>query len=105
MPPHSGEGQSVASPSHRNVKSTGCTQRLTEESAQGVHHKRRGWIGKESIGHTLSIVPQALLSALFLGLLGLLTAAFLGLRGGEISRHITFGFFSAMLTMLAHSMM
>ena len=32
-------------------------------------------------------------------------AAFLGLRGGEISRHITFGFFSAMLTMLAHSMM
>ena len=53
----------------------------------------------------MSIVPQALLSALFLGLLGLLAAAFLGLRGGEISRHITFGFFSAMLTMLAHSMM
>jgi len=53
----------------------------------------------------LLIVPQALLSALFLGLLGLLAAAFLGLRGGEISRHITFGFFSAMLTMLAHSMM
>jgi hypothetical protein len=50
-------------------------------------------------------VAQALLSALFLGLLGLATAAFLGLRGGEISRHITFGFFSAMLTMLAHSMM
>ena len=50
-------------------------------------------------------MAQALLSALFLGLLGLLVAAFLGLRGGEISRHITFGFFSAMLTMLAHSMM
>ena len=48
-------------------------------------------------------VAQALLSALFLGLLGLAVAAFLGLRGGEISRHITFGFFSAMLTMLAHS--
>jgi hypothetical protein len=46
-----------------------------------------------------------LLSALFLGLLGLVAAAFLGLRGGEVSRHITFGFFSAMLTMLAHSMM
>ena len=50
-------------------------------------------------------MAQALLSALFLGLLGLLVAAFLGLRGGEISRHISFGFFSAMLTMLAHSMM
>jgi hypothetical protein len=51
------------------------------------------------------ILAQALLSALFLGLLGLLVAAFLGLRGGDISRHISFGFFSAMLIMLAHSMM
>jgi hypothetical protein len=50
-------------------------------------------------------VAQALLSALFLGLLGLLAAAVLGLRGGDVSRHISFGFFSAMLTMLAHSMM
>jgi hypothetical protein len=50
-------------------------------------------------------LAQALLSALFLGLLGLVYAAFLGLRGGEISRHISFGFFSAMVTMLAHSMM
>jgi hypothetical protein len=50
-------------------------------------------------------VAQALLSALFLGLVGLIVAAFLGLRGGEISRHISFGFFSAMLLMLAHSMM
>src|SRR6185295_8490483 len=50
-------------------------------------------------------VAQALLSALFLGMVGLVYAAFLGLRGGEISRHITFGFFSAMVTMLAHSMM
>jgi hypothetical protein len=57
------------------------------------------------IGHTLLTVAQALLSALFLGLLGLVVAAFLGLKGGEISRHISFGFFSAMLTMLAHSMM
>lgn len=38
-------------------------------------------------------------------MLGLLAAAVLGFRGGEISRHISFGFFSTMVTMLAHSMM
>ena len=50
-------------------------------------------------------MAQALLSALFLGLLGLLAAVVLGLRGGDVSRHISFGFFSTMLTMLAHSML
>src|SRR5262249_27377965 len=55
--------------------------------------------------HTQVPVAQALLSALFLGITGLIYAAVLGLRGGEISRHITFGFFSAMVIMLAHSMM
>src|SRR5206468_6734152 len=46
-----------------------------------------------------------LLSALFLGLLGLLAAVVFGLRGDDVSRHISFGFFSTMVTMLAHSMM
>jgi len=50
-------------------------------------------------------LAQALLSALFLGLLGLLAAAAIGLRGGDISRHISFGFFSTMVMLLAHSMM
>ena len=50
-------------------------------------------------------MAQALLSALFIGLLGLVAAAVLGLRGGDVSRHISFGFLSSMLTMLAHSMM
>src|SRR5262245_32530716 len=66
--------------------------------------KRGRWIVVEPIGHT-STVAQALLSGLFLGVAGLVAAAFLGLRGGEVSRHISFGFFSTMLTMLAHSMM
>jgi len=45
-------------------------------------------------------VPQALLSALFLGLLGLLVAAFSACAGGEkISRHIPLAFLG-MLTML-----
>ena len=43
-------------------------------------------------------LAQALLSARFLGLAGLVYTAVLGLRGSEISRHITFGFFSAMVT-------
>lgn len=50
-------------------------------------------------------MAQALLSALFLGILGLIAAAVFGLRGGDISRHISFGFFSTMVTILAHSMM
>jgi hypothetical protein len=50
-------------------------------------------------------LAQALLSAIFLGLVGLIAAAVLGLRGGEVSRHISFGFFSAMCLLLAHSMM
>src|SRR6266536_1863885 len=50
-------------------------------------------------------MSAALLSALAIGLLGLITAAVLGLRGTDVSRHITFGFFSAMVTMLAHSML
>jgi hypothetical protein len=50
-------------------------------------------------------VAAALLSAIALGLAGLIAAAVLGLRGTDVSRHISFGFFSTMVTMLAHSMM
>ena len=50
-------------------------------------------------------MAQALLSAVGLGLLGMAVAAFLGLRGTDISRHITFGIFSTMVILLAHSMM
>jgi hypothetical protein len=32
-------------------------------------------------------------------------AAILGVTGGDVGRHISFGFFSAMLLLLAHSMM
>jgi hypothetical protein len=50
-------------------------------------------------------VTAALLSAIVFGLVGLVAAAALGLRGTDISRHISFGFFSTMVLMLAHSMM
>jgi hypothetical protein len=50
-------------------------------------------------------VAQALLTAVFIGLVGLVTTTVLGLRGGDVSRHISYGIFSTLVTLLAHSMM
>ena len=50
-------------------------------------------------------MAQALLTAVGIGLLGLVSAAVFGLRGTDVGRHISFGFFSTLLTLLAHSMM
>ena len=50
-------------------------------------------------------MAQALLTAVFIGLVGLVTTTILGLRGGDISRHISYGIFSTLVTLLAHSMM
>jgi hypothetical protein len=50
-------------------------------------------------------VAQALLTAVFVGLVGLVTTSVLGLRGTDISRHISYGIFSTLVALLAHSMM
>jgi len=50
-------------------------------------------------------MAQAILSAIGIGLLGMIAAAVFGLRGSDVSRHISFGFFSALVPLLAHSMM
>lgn len=50
-------------------------------------------------------MAQALLSAIALGLLGLAATAWLGLRGTDVARHISFGFFSTMVLLLSHSML
>jgi len=50
-------------------------------------------------------MAQALLTAVGIGLLGSIVTAVFGLRGTEVSRHISFGIFSTMVTLLAHSMM
>ena len=50
-------------------------------------------------------MAQALLTTVFLGLAGLVTTAIFGLRGTDISRHISYGIFSTMITILGHSMM
>ena len=50
-------------------------------------------------------MAQALLTAVALGTIGQAAAAVVGLLGGDLARHITFGIFSTMVTLLAHSMM
>jgi len=50
-------------------------------------------------------LAAALLTAVGIGLIGLVTTAVFGLRGTDISRHISSGIFSTMVTLLAHSMM
>src|SRR5258705_12357454 len=50
-------------------------------------------------------MAQALLSAVGIGLVGLVAAAVFGLWGIDISRHIPFGIFSTLVILLAHSMM
>ena len=40
-----------------------------------------------------------------IGVVGLVTTVVFGLRGTDVSRHISYGIFSTMLTLLAHSMM
>jgi hypothetical protein len=50
-------------------------------------------------------MAQALLSAVGIGLAGLVAAAVYGLRGVDVSRHISFGIFSTLVILLAHSMM
>jgi hypothetical protein len=50
-------------------------------------------------------MAQALLTAVGLGLMGLVATAFFGLVGNDVGRHISFGIFSTLVTLLAHSMM
>jgi hypothetical protein len=50
-------------------------------------------------------VAQALLTAVVLSLGGIVTTIVFGLRGSDITRHVSFGLFSTLITLLAHSMM
>jgi len=50
-------------------------------------------------------VAQALLTTVLIGLAGLVTTVVFGLLGTDVSRHISFGIFSTLVTLLAHSMM
>jgi len=50
-------------------------------------------------------MSQALLTAVVLGLAGLVLTVVFGLGGGDVGRHISYGIYSTLVTLLAHSMM
>ena len=50
-------------------------------------------------------MAQALLSAVGIGLVGLVATTIFGLLGTDTSRHVMFGIFSTLVMLLAHSMM
>ena len=50
-------------------------------------------------------LAQALLTGVILGLGGLVTTIVVGLRATDVARHVSFGIFSTLITLLAHSMM
>ncbi len=50
-------------------------------------------------------MAQALLTAIGIGLVGLVVTTYLGLQGLDIAQHISYGIFSTMIMLLAHSMM
>ena len=50
-------------------------------------------------------MAQALLSAVLVGIAGVAATIVFGLRGADVSRHISFGIYSTLITLLAHSMM
>ena len=62
-----------------------------------------GSCGRDS--DILATLAQALLTAVGLGLIGLVITAVFGVRGADLTRHVSFGIFSTMVTLLAHSMM
>ena len=50
-------------------------------------------------------MAQALLSAVGIGLVGLVATVIFGHLGTDISRHVSFGIFSTLVMLLTHSMM
>jgi hypothetical protein len=57
-----------------------------------------------NFAYHLCLAP-ALLTAVAIGLAGLIGAAVIGVQGGDLARHLSFGFFSSLVLLLAHSMM
>src|SRR5262245_302953 len=50
-------------------------------------------------------MAAALLTSVCIAVVGLVATAYFGLAGTDVSRHISYGFFSALVSLLAHSMM
>jgi hypothetical protein len=90
----------MPAPAHREVdRRRFAALKCISDAWNPLDHERRREIVYDRV------LAQALITAVGIGLLGLVGAAVLGLLGTDIGRHISFGFFSAMLLLLAHSMM
>ena len=50
-------------------------------------------------------MASALVTGVFLGVTGLVTTAYFGRLGTDVYRHISYGVFSTLVTLFAHSMM
>lgn len=94
----------MAPPAHCDIERSSWWPQPRRKAAGPPNDEGRRWIGTLCISHTLH-VAQALLTAVGLGLLGVIATAIIGLQGSDLSRHISFGIFSTMITLLAHSMM
>jgi len=93
--PRSGQRQRMAAAPHRDVER--ALRRGGAQPRQPLDDEGRGYNGRN--------VAQALLSAVGIGLVGLIATVVLGLSGADVGRHISFGIFSTLVTLLAHSMM
>src|ERR687888_428540 len=72
---------------------------------RGVGVRNRGPHGAVCAPWGGSDMAQALLTAVVLGLAGLILTVVFGLGGGDIGRHISYGIYTTLVILLAHSMM
>lgn len=91
------QDQCVTSASHREIQRAASRRHAVGDRRRPLDHEWRG-------AHN-SVVAAALLTAVAVGFFGLITTTVVGLVGADVSRHISFGIFSTMVTLLAHSMM
>jgi hypothetical protein len=87
----------MTSSSHRDVQSTPRRRQCGRDPTDPRGDERR-WCDNR-------LLAQALLTAVCIGFAGLVTTAVFGIRGTDITRHISYGIFSTLITLLAHSMM
>ena len=89
----------MAASAHRQIERPRAPRSVSDRPRQPRGDKRRRWIAYDRV------LAQALLTAVGVGILGLLGAAALGLWSTDIARHISIGIFATLVTLLAHCMM
>ncbi len=90
----------VTSTSHGDIERAARRGRARRERPNPLDDERRG-----RIKYHESRMAQALVTSVGIGIFGLVTTAYYGFAGLDVSRHIAFGFFSSLIILLSHSMM